>query len=106
MEYKKYENPFPIQDQAIPYILQNRDLVGIANTGTGKTGAFLIPLINKVFSNRNEKVLIIIPTRKLAFQIDEEFNDFSYGMKIFLHFVLVEQIFEDKFTICEEIQIL
>src|SRR3990167_7635518 len=58
--------PTPIQDQAIPEILRGRDVVGIANTGTGKTAVFLIPLINKVSSDRYQKVLIIAPTRELA----------------------------------------
>ncbi|HTR19175.1 MAG TPA: DEAD/DEAH box helicase [Candidatus Paceibacterota bacterium] len=76
---KGYITPTPIQDQAIPLILQGRDLIGIANTGTGKTGAFLIPLLQKVVNNRNERVLIIVPTRELAQQIDEEFKGFAQG---------------------------
>jgi superfamily II DNA/RNA helicase len=74
---KGYVTPTPIQDQAIPHILQGRDIVGIANTGTGKTGAFLIPLLDKVVKNRSERILTIVPTRELALQIDEEFQDFS-----------------------------
>src|SRR3989344_7149839 len=56
---KGYKTPTPIQDQAIEPILAGRDLIGIANTGTGKTAAFLIPLVDKVYKNRNEKVLIV-----------------------------------------------
>lgn len=74
-----YTIPTPIQDQAIPYILEGRDVIGIANTGTGKTAAFLIPLINKIIQNRTEKVLIVIPTRELAVQIDDELREFSRG---------------------------
>jgi ATP-dependent RNA helicase RhlE len=74
---KGYETPTPIQDQAIPFILEGRDIVGIANTGTGKTGAFLIPLLHKVVTQRSERVLIIVPTRELAQQIDEEFRGFA-----------------------------
>lgn len=77
-----YGFPTPIQDQAIPQILLGRDVVGIANTGTGKTAAFLIPLINKVFLDRSQKVLIIAPTRELAVQIRDELVDFSFGMNI------------------------
>lgn len=77
-----YKIPTPIQDQAIPLILQGRDVVGVANTGTGKTAAFLIPLINKIILNRNEKVLIIVPTRELAVQIDEELQAFSKFLNI------------------------
>lgn len=67
-----YTVPTPIQDQVIEPILNGRDVVGIANTGTGKTAAFLIPLINKILLNRNEKVLIIVPTRELAVQIRDD----------------------------------
>ncbi len=80
---KGYVTPTPIQDRAIPHILQGADLVGIANTGTGKTAAFLIPLINKVLHNRREQVLIMAPTRELAIQIDEELRAFVKGMRIF-----------------------
>jgi superfamily II DNA/RNA helicase len=79
---KKYVVPTPIQDQAIDHMLANRDVIGIANTGTGKTAAFLIPLINKVFLNKSEKVLIIAPTRELALQIQEELRDFSKGLGV------------------------
>ncbi|MEK7661985.1 MAG: DEAD/DEAH box helicase [Patescibacteria group bacterium] len=80
---KGYVIPTPIQDQAIPPALLGRDILGIANTGTGKTGAFLIPLINKVLKNRKEQVLIIVPTRELALQVDQELRGFTYSMKIF-----------------------
>ena len=74
-----YIHPTPIQDGAIPHVIKGRDLVGIANTGTGKTVAFLVPLISKVFARRTERVLIMTPTRELALQIEEEFRDFSRG---------------------------
>lgn len=83
ISYKKYLSPTPIQDQVIPHILSGRDVIGIANTGTGKTAAFLIPLVQKVFSNKSEKVLIVTPTRELALQIHEELRDFAKGMGIF-----------------------
>lgn len=77
---RKFTQPTPIQDGAIPAILEGRDVVGIANTGTGKTAAFLLPLIHKVFSSKGkEKVLILVPTRELALQINEEFLSFSNG---------------------------
>ena len=79
---KGYTTPTPIQDQTIPIILRGQDVIGIANTGTGKTAAFLIPLIEKVFKNKHEKVIIITPTRELAVQIEQEFNDFSKGLNI------------------------
>jgi ATP-dependent RNA helicase RhlE len=80
---KGYKDMTPIQDQAIPHILENKDVIGIANTGTGKTAAFLIPLLNKVANNRAEKVLIVAPTRELAAQIREEFINFARGLSIF-----------------------
>jgi superfamily II DNA/RNA helicase len=74
--------PTPIQDQVIPLVLAGRDVVGIANTGTGKTAAFLIPLINKIMRDRMQKVLIIAPTRELATQIEDELRLFSRGLGI------------------------
>lgn len=74
---KNYAKPTPIQDQVIPLMLEGRDLVGIANTGTGKTASFLIPLINKVLFDRANKVLVLAPTRELAVQIEQEFREFS-----------------------------
>lgn len=78
-----YTVPTPIQAAAIDPILKGRDVIGLASTGTGKTAAFLIPLINKIFKNRGEKALIIVPTRELAVQINEEFRFFSYGMHLY-----------------------
>jgi len=83
LDKRNYQTPMPIQDQAIEHILAGRDLVGLANTGTGKTAAFLLPLINKVQKDRSQKVLIIAPTRELALQIETELHQFSWGMQIF-----------------------
>ncbi len=83
IEIKGYESPTPIQDKIIPRILHGSDVVGIANTGTGKTGAFLIPLINKVLLNPRENILIIVPTRELAVQIDQELKSLTKQMKVF-----------------------
>jgi ATP-dependent RNA helicase RhlE len=74
---RNYVEPTPIQDQIIPHILQGKDVVGLANTGTGKTAAFLIPLLNKLIQNQNHKALIVAPTRELAVQIEEELYTFS-----------------------------
>ena len=83
IQKRGFTTPTPIQDKSIPHILRGADVVGIANTGTGKTAAFLIPLINKVISNKKEQVLIIAPTRELAIQIDQELKQFAQGLKIF-----------------------
>jgi ATP-dependent RNA helicase RhlE len=80
---KGYVTPTPIQDRAIPHVLKGQDVVGIANTGTGKTAAFLIPLIDKVRRNPKAQVLIVVPTRELAIQIESELKGFTKAMKIF-----------------------
>lgn len=81
--YKGYTSPTPIQDQAITPIVSGRDLIGIANTGTGKTAAFLLPLIDKVYKDKSQKVFIVVPTRELALQINEELKAFTYHMGIY-----------------------
>jgi len=83
LKKKNYITPTPIQDQSINYILEGKDIIGLAQTGTGKTGAFLLPLIEKISKDRSIKVLIVAPTRELAMQIDQEFRQFSWDMKIF-----------------------
>lgn len=77
-----YKNPTQIQEKTIPTILEGKDVIGVANTGTGKTAAFLIPLINKVYLDRNERILIVTPTRELAMQIMDEFQAFTVGMNL------------------------
>lgn len=80
---KGYKMPTPIQDKVIPHVINGSDLVGIANTGTGKTAAFLLPLINKVIINPREQILIVAPTRELAIQIDQEFKFFTKCIRMF-----------------------
>ena len=75
--------PSPIQDQAIPVVIEGKDVIGIASTGTGKTAAFLIPLINKLVADSNHKIMILTPTRELAMQVEAEFVTFTRGMKLF-----------------------
>ena len=82
IKHRGYLSPTPIQDQAIPTGLQGRDVIGIANTGTGKTAAFLIPLINKMLDDRTQKALILAPTRELATQIHEELIQFAKGFHL------------------------
>ncbi len=85
---KGYTAPTPIQDQIIPHILDGRDVVGIASTGTGKTAAFLIPLINKVLKNPATRVLVVTPTRELALQIRDELITFSQNLPIYSAIVI------------------
>jgi superfamily II DNA/RNA helicase len=73
----------PIQDATIPVILEGHDVIGLANTGTGKTAAFLIPIINKILLNPQEKALIVVPTRELAIQIQEEFCALAERLRIY-----------------------
>jgi ATP-dependent RNA helicase RhlE len=75
-----FETPTPIQEQAIPIILSHKDLIGCAQTGTGKTAAFLLPILNQLSVNPTDKTdtLIIVPTRELALQIDQALQGFSY----------------------------
>lgn len=75
-----FEKPTPIQERAIPVVIEGRDLIACAQTGTGKTAAFLLPLINKIIKEHSETVdtLIVVPTRELAIQIDEALQGFSY----------------------------
>jgi len=80
--FKKYIDPTPIQDQAIPHILEGRDIIATANTGTGKTAAFLIPLVHNVVAKKTNKVLIITPTRELAAQIELELKYFKYKLSL------------------------
>jgi ATP-dependent RNA helicase RhlE len=79
---KGYESPTPIQDKIIPSILDGRDVIGTAHTGTGKTAAFLLPLIQKIIRDNAQRVLIITPTRELAYQIHVELRDFVRGLSI------------------------
>lgn len=80
---KNFNTPTPIQDKAITPILDGKDFLGIADTGTGKTAAFLIPMINKVMKDRETNVLIISPTRELAEQTNKELFTLTKGLGIF-----------------------
>ncbi len=76
-----FKTATPIQEKAIPLILEGRDIIGSAQTGTGKTAAFLLPIINKIISSKSDehiKALIIVPTRELAIQIDQHMEGLSY----------------------------
>lgn len=83
LEKKCFINPSPIQDQAIPVLLEGKDVIGIASTGTGKTAAFLIPIINKFVHDRHHQALVLTPTRELAQQIEDEFRIFTAGMRLY-----------------------
>ncbi len=75
--------PSPIQDQVIPLILEGKDVVGLAETGTGKTAAFLLPLIEHSKKNGNDQTLILTPTRELALQVDAELKKLSKSFNFY-----------------------
>ncbi len=78
--YMGFEDATPIQEQAIPLILDNKDLIACAQTGTGKTAAFILPVLNKICDQGSNGIntLVVCPTRELALQIDKEIQGFSY----------------------------
>lgn len=79
-----YVTPTLIQDKTIKPIMNGEDVIGLANTGTGKTAAFILPAINNLMKTKERNsVLIIAPTRELAHQIDDEFKEFSRGLKLY-----------------------
>ncbi len=81
---KGYEFPTQIQEESIQHLLKGRDLIGIANTGTGKTGSFLIPIIEQLMKDRQQAMsLIVVPTRELALQVEDEFKSLTKGMNLY-----------------------
>ena len=80
VEAMNYKQATPIQEQAIPLIQAGRDLIACAQTGTGKTAAFLIPLLDKIAHAEHDhtSTLVLVPTRELAKQIDDQVEGFSY----------------------------
>ncbi len=84
IKLKGYTHPTPIQEQAIPILLNKHDLLGCAQTGTGKTAAFALPILQQVFLNKQQhnkyrkiKALVLTPTRELAIQISENFTEYG-----------------------------
>ena len=80
LDARQFKTPSPIQELAIPIISTNKDLIAVAQTGTGKTAAFLLPVLNKLArqNNHTTNTLIIVPTRELALQIDQAIQGFAY----------------------------
>lgn len=81
LDSMNFQNATPIQEQAIPLIMEGKDMIACAQTGTGKTAAFLLPIINKITAANSQgtlNTLIIVPTRELATQIDQQVEAFSY----------------------------
>ena len=84
ISYMGFETATPVQEKVIPIILENRDLIACAQTGTGKTGAFVLPILNKLIGKEeiNVDTLIIVPTRELAIQIEQQIQGFSYFIPV------------------------
>jgi superfamily II DNA/RNA helicase len=84
IDYMGFSETTPIQEQAIPVILSGRDLIACAQTGTGKTAAFLLPIMNYISENRtgHTHTLILVPTRELAIQIDQQVQGLAYTLNI------------------------
>ncbi len=81
---KGYVTPTEIQDRTLETLLEGRDILGIAQTGTGKTAAFLIPIIQQLLHKRvNPYALVVVPTRELALQVEEEFKSMAKGLGLF-----------------------
>ena len=79
-----YETPSPIQAASIPHLLAGHDLLGQAQTGTGKTAAFALPLLNNIdLKNKQPQVLVLTPTRELAIQVAEAFQTYAHHLKGF-----------------------
>ena len=77
-----FETPSPIQEQSIPIALEGHDMIGLAQTGTGKTAAFGLPLLSKVEPNKKIQYLVVAPTRELVTQVAKAFDTFTLGMNI------------------------
>jgi superfamily II DNA/RNA helicase len=84
LDAMNFRNPTPIQEQAIPIILKGQDLIACAQTGTGKTAAYTLPVLNNIIQSdrRHLNTLILAPTRELAQQIDQQLDGFSYFLPI------------------------
>src|SRR3970040_336060 len=72
-----FEAPFPIQEAAIPLVLEGKDVIGQAHTGTGKTAAFGLPILARVSNERPVQALVLVPTRELAVQVTNEISRFT-----------------------------
>jgi superfamily II DNA/RNA helicase len=97
-----YQAPTPIQDQAIPHILAHRDVLGIAQTGTGKTAAFVLPMLTMLEQGRARarmpRTLILEPTRELAAQVEESFNKYGAKQKLNVALLIGGMSFDNQDT--------
>lgn len=101
VEASGYTEPTPIQAQAIPHVMQHRDVLGIAQTGTGKTASFTLPMLSLLEKGRARarmpRTLILEPTRELAAQVEENLNRYSQNHKLTVALLIGGVSFEDQF---------
>src|SRR5215475_13044251 len=95
-----YPNPTPIQEQAIPHVLARRDIIGIAQTGTGKTASFVLPMLTLLENGRARarmpRTLILEPTRELAAQVAENFEKYGKNHRLTMALLIGGVSFEDQ----------
>ena len=95
-----YTTPTPIQEQAIPHVLARRDVLGIAQTGTGKTAAFVLPMLTMLEQGRARarmpRTLILEPTRELAAQVEESFGKYGVNHKLTVALLIGGVSFDDQ----------
>src|SRR6201995_4100314 len=95
-----YASPTPIQDQAIPHVLAGRDVLGIAQTGTGKTASFVLPMLTRLEKGRARarmpRTLILEPTRELAAQVEENFIKYGKNHKLNIALLIGSVSFEEQ----------
>ncbi|MCB1486690.1 MAG: DEAD/DEAH box helicase, partial [Bauldia sp.] len=95
-----YDTPTPIQEQAIPHVLSRRDVLGIAQTGTGKTASFVLPMLTSLERGRARarmpRTLILEPTRELAAQVEENFNRYGANHKLTVALLIGGVSFDDQ----------
>ena len=95
-----YKTPTPIQEQGIPHVLARRDVLGIAQTGTGKTGAFVLPMLKLLEQGRARarmpRTLILEPTRELAAQVVEQFEKYGKNHKLNVALIIGGVSFDDQ----------
>lgn len=100
VEAAGYSEPTPIQEQSIPYVLERRDVMGIAQTGTGKTASFVLPMLSLTEKGRARarmpRTLILEPTRELAAQVEENFNKYGINHKLNVALLIGGVSFEDQ----------
>ena len=100
VEASGYTQPTPIQEQAIPHVLEHRDVLGIAQTGTGKTAGFVLPMLTLLEKGRARarmpRTLILEPTRELAAQVEEHFNRYGRNHKLTVALLIGGVSFDDQ----------